>query len=169
MEGEAVPFPEKETKGIEGIGMHAFGAMAKVAILVHENSQECRIIRTLAKLCECKPRKENTCTICGGGDTMSKPFQKVVFTFGAINDIYPEDFFSDAYKFSFSKEATCELAKSVFSSFYTQDDSRCYWNQLLRGQACGCPDNSEIRTLVWTQRCSGMLSLSGSLLIVLLE
>jgi len=100
---------------------------------------------------------------------MSNPFQEVVFTFGATNDIYPEDFRDAnlfAIDFSIDKESTCEFADSVFSSFYTQDDSRCYWNQLLRGQACGCPDNSQIRTLIWTQRCAGILSLSGSLIII---
>ena len=36
----------------------------------------------------------------------------------------------------------------------------------MRGQICGCPNNSAIVALVWTQRCcSRILSLCGSLLI----
>ena len=98
---------------------------------------------------------------------MSNPFQELVLTFGAINDIHPKDFDPNELLFSSNRKSSCEVAESVFSSLYTQDDSRCYWNQLLRGQVCGCPDNSEIRALVWTQRCSGILSLSGSLLIIM--
>jgi hypothetical protein len=37
----------------------------------------------------------------------------------------------------------------------------------MRGDVCGCPDNSDIIALVWTQRCAGILSLSGSLLIIM--
>jgi hypothetical protein len=167
--GEAVPFPEKEITGIEGDDgdyvSQTCGTAANIAVVIPESSQECKWVRLASKLCGCKPRSENTCTLCGGGDIMTNPFQEVVFTFGATNDIYPEDF-RDFELFSTGRESTCEFAESVFSSFYTQDDSRCYWNQLLRGQACGCPDNSQIRTLVWTQRCSGILSLSGSLIII---
>ena len=111
--GEAVPFPEKEITGIEGVGLGydnpTCGVIASGALVVHENSQGCKWTRTLAKLCGCKPRSENTCTICGGGDIMTNPFQEVVFTFGATNDIYPEDFRDfELYEINFSieKEST---------------------------------------------------------------
>ena len=80
-------------------------------------------------------------TVTFNSNILSNPFQEVVFTFGAINAIYPEDFVPDEL-FSFIKtKSTCEVAESVYSSFYTQDDSKCYWNQLMHGQACGCPDS----------------------------
>jgi hypothetical protein len=128
--------------GLQGIGLEFLeqtcGSLAYIALVSHENSQDCRWLRMGAQLCEC-PRAENTCTICRGGDAMSNPIQELVFTFGAINDIYTKDFVRIS-----NRKSTCEVAESVFSSFYTQDDSRCYWNQLLRGQVCGCPDNSEL-------------------------
>ena len=166
-EGEEVPFPDKEITGTEGVGLDfvepTCGALASVALIVRENSQDCRWARTLAQLCDCKPRDENICTICGGGDIMSNPFQDVVFAFGPINSMYPEVFRGKTS----NRESSCEVAESSMASLYTQDDSWCYWNQLMRGQVCGCPDNSDIIVLVWTQRWSGILSLSGSLLIII--
>ena len=166
-EGEVVPFPEKEISGAEGVGLGfvnpTCGTIASLALIVRENSQDCRWARTLAQLCECKPRAENTCTICGGGDTMAKPFQDVIFAFGPINNMYPEVFRGETS----NRKSTCEVAESSMASLYTQDDDWCYWNQLMRGQVCGCPDNSAITVLVWTQRWSGILSLSGSLLIII--
>ena len=53
-----------------------------------------------------------------------------------------------------TKMTTCESAQIAMSAFYQQGESKCYWNQLLHGQACGCPDNSEIRTLGLTQHYS---------------
>ena len=159
--GDDVPFPEKE---IQGFSDAAYlleancGKIARLALLSHENSRTCRRYRGLAQLCGCKPRAENTCTLCKGGETMSNPFQKVLYTFGALE---LEEGFQDGNTYS-----SCEISESFFAYWYTEDDSLCYWNQLMRGQTCGCPDNSEIEALVWTQRSSGILSLSGSLLII---
>ena len=86
---------------------------------------------------------------------MSNPLQELVFTFGAINDIYPKEFRDGHY----SRKPTCEFAELVFSSFYTEDDSRCYWNQLLRGQVCGCPDNSETNSCLDTTLLGNSLSI----------
>ena len=138
--------------------------ISRASLSVHENTQICRLARQLGKLCGCKSQKENACSICGGGDVMSNPFQKIVFNFDAINNIYPAELGNELDVFK-DREITCEVADSHMAFVYTQDDSWCYWNQLVRGQICGCPDNSAIVALVWTQRCSGILSLSGSLLI----
>ena len=83
----------------------------------------------------------------------------MLYTFGALE---LEEGFQDGNTYS-----SCEISESFFAYWYTEDDSLCYWNQLMRGQTCGCPDNSEIEALVWTQRSSGILSLSGSLLIIM--
>ena len=165
--GETVPKPEKVIKGLDVLGLgflkQTCDAMQGVALLVHEKTPSCKFARTMAQLCDCNPREENTCTICGSGADMTNPFKEVVFVFGPINNIYPEVFQGE----SRSRLSTCEIAQSAMASLYTQDDSWCYWNQLMRGQFCGCPDNSDIIALVWTQRCSGILSLSGSLLIII--
>ena len=168
--GDEVPFPEQELKGLEledggtaDLLEHTCGALSKAALNQPDNSQACIQARRLAHLCGCKPRAENTCTLCAGGDIMSNPFQELQVYFGAVGSIMPEKFKeSTPYLYS-----SCKLTESVFASLYTQDDSWCYWNQLVRGEICGCPDNSEIKALVWTQRSSGILSLSGSLLIIL--
>ena len=98
--------------------------------------------------------------ICAGGDKLRNPFQELLVTFGVVKNIYSEGFQE------VTPYASCTIIESVFAYWdTTQDDSFCYWNQLVRGQICGCPDNSEIKALVWTQRCSRILSLSGSLLI----
>jgi hypothetical protein len=166
--GEETPFPEKKIKGIDGFGFdyfeHTCGTISKVIVSVHKNSEKCRLASVFAQLCGCKPHVENACTICGGGDVMSNPFQEAIFNFGTSNSIYPEDF-PDGLYLSSDAKVTCEVADSAMASLLTQDESWCYWNQLVRGKLCGCPDNSAIVALVWTQRCSGILSLSGSLLI----
>jgi hypothetical protein len=163
--GEAVLRPEKELKGLLDFGDDLLepncGKFSSLTLLAHENSQICRRNRGLAHLCGCKPRVENQCTLCVGGATMSNPFEVLEFKFGAVDTIYPEGF-QDGNPY-----ASCELAESFLANWYTQDDSWCYWNQLVRGMACGCPDLSAIKALVWTQRCSGILSLSGSLLIIM--
>ena len=100
--------------------------------------------------------------ICAGGDKLRNPFQELLVTFGVVKNIYSEGFQE------VTPYASCTIIESVFAYWdTTQDDSFCYWNQLVRGQICGCPDNSEVKALVWTQRCSGILSplISGSLLI----
>jgi hypothetical protein len=97
--------------------------------------------------------------MCKGGALMDKPEKEFVVTVGA--EAIRELFLDDA-----TKLFTCGSAETALTSLYQQGDSKCYWNQLLHGQACGCPDNSEIITLGWTQRCSRILSLSGSLLII---
>jgi hypothetical protein len=140
--GEAVPFPEKETAGLIDFGANsACGSTASAAILFHENSQGCKWVRLSSKLCGCKPRSENTCTLCGGGDIMSNPFQEVVFTFGATNDIYPEDF-DEAFRFfSIERKSTCEFAESVFSSFYTQCCKECFRKGLPNRLGIGSTDS----------------------------
>ena len=100
--------------------------------------------------------------MCKGGDTMRKSGQKLEFTVGegAINEML--DVLGDVVRMT-----TCGTAENALSTHYQQDDRECYCNQLLYGVVCGCPDDSEIRTLGWTQHCSGILSLLGSLLIIL--
>jgi len=110
--GDEVAFPEKELKGFEGFPFLLepdCGKFSELTLLSPENSQECRRNRGMAQFCGCKPRAENTCTICKGGDAMSNPFQEVLFTFGAINDIYPKEFQFDGLPY-----ATCEIAASFF-------------------------------------------------------
>jgi hypothetical protein len=64
--GDKVPFPEEELKGLVGTWTYILepncGALARQALLVHENSLHCRGFRALAQLCRCKPRAENQCT-----------------------------------------------------------------------------------------------------------
>ena len=88
-----------------------------------------------------------SCTMCEGGARMSKPKELLV------ND-----------------DITCELSESMFAYFHDQNDKECYENQLVNGNTCGCPatfDASEIRTVVLTQRSAGILSLFGSLFIIM--
>ena len=76
--GEDVPFPKKEIKDFYDAAylLEAnCGKVSTLALLLHENSLTCRRTRGLAQLCGCKPRAENTCTLCRSGDTMSNPFQ----------------------------------------------------------------------------------------------
>ena len=90
---------------------------------------------------------------------MRNPFQEFQVALRAVRNSFPEGLQS------LDGGSPCEIIETYFAASYTQNDSWCYWNQLVRGQTCGCPDNSEIKALVWTQRSSAILSLSGSLLI----
>jgi hypothetical protein len=130
---------------------------------IPNDSESCRGSRSAFGVsCGC-PAFGNLCTMCKGGalmDTHDKEFI-VTVRLEAIHAL----FLDDAGDVS-TEMFTCGSAETALSALYQQDDSKCYWNQLLHGQACGCPDNSEIITLGWTQRCTGTLSLSGSLLII---
>jgi len=124
------------------------------------DSRSCHRARSgFGVTCGC-PVYGDPCTICKGGALMDKPNKEFVATVGA--EAIHELFLDAAGDVSF----TCGSAEKALSALYRQGESKCYWNQLLHGQACGCPDNSEIITLGWTQRGSGILSLSGSLLII---
>ena len=98
--GEAVPSLNKEIKEIDGLSLGFLqqnqncGAIAnETPNIFDEASLECKAMRTLAQLCECKPPAENACTLCGGGgDIMNNPFEEVMFTSREINDIYPKEF-----------------------------------------------------------------------------
>ena len=159
--------PEKEIQRhyLEGGGYGDFvepftcGALSSLALLSSETLQVCSWWRGMAHLCRCKPRAENICTLFAGGDAMRNPSQRVQFTFGAIKDSFATANWKE------TPESSCEWAESFFASLYKKDDSWCYWNQLVRGQTCGCPENSEIVALLWILCCSGTLSLCGSLFI----
>jgi hypothetical protein len=152
--GDEVPDPEKviQSLDLEGAGYLGYfdpftcGGLSSLALRTSETSLQCIYWRRMAHLCGCQPRAENICTLCAGGDTMRNPSQRVQFTFGAIKDS-----FATAELRSDNPESSCEWTESLFVQLYTQDDSWCYWNQLVRGRTCGCPDNSEIVALLWMQ------------------
>jgi hypothetical protein len=70
-----------------------------VSLSAHENSHYCRLARIFAQLCGCESQVESSCTICGGGDIMSNPFQEIAFNFGAINNIYPDKLGGENFTF----------------------------------------------------------------------
>ena len=84
---------------------------------------------------------------------MRNPFQEFQVALRAVRNSFPEGLQS------LDGGSPCEIIETYFAASYTQNDSWCYWNQLVRGQTCGCPDNSEIKALVWTQRSSAILSI----------
>ena len=108
-------------------------------------------------ICGC-PVYEDSCTMCKGGDKMGEPGQNAEMI-NAWNSWFSGEVGTKMF--------TCESAENALSFLYQQNDSKCYYNQLLHGQACGCPDNTESITLGWTQRCLGILSLFGSLIIIM--
>ena len=83
--------------------------------------------------------------MCKGGVLMDKPDKEFVVTVGAeaIHALL-----LDTVRDVGTKLFTCGSAETTaLSALYQQGESKCYWNQLLHVQACGCPDNSEITTL----------------------
>ena len=90
---------------------------------------------------------------------MRNPFQEFQVALRAVRNSFPEGLQS------LDGGSPCEIIETYFAASYTQNDSWCYWNQLVRGQTCGCPENSEIVALLWILCCSGTLSLCGSLFI----
>ena len=101
--------------------------------------------------------------MCGPGYAMSNPFHELQFNYGAAQRAY-KDF---PHQINFGIVASCELAESLATWLYEANDRVCFWNQLVRGPACGCPNISHIEALVWAQRFSGILSLTGGLLLIL--
>lgn len=161
--GEPVKFPQKTIVGAEGMGFdhieHTCGAFEQLAVLVDEKDRTCFSVRTLAKSCGCAVH-ENACSICQDGTTFSNPTGEYEWLFGTMS--FPDMDFK-------GRKFRCEFADSFMSVVLDADDSACYWNQLMRGTSCGCSGsiNTEVKSLVWTQRCSGLLSLIGSMAIII--
>jgi len=166
--GESVPYPDKEIVGMEGLGFDYIkptcGTFEKVVLVLDEKEPTCTSARLLAKVCGCAV-PETGCSICQAGDSLSNPFGQYQWAFGTVTTTLPE--LAETIDFN-DRKFRCELADSFLSVVYDNDDDVCYLNQLLRGSACGCSgsNTAKVVALVWTQRCSGFLSLVGSLLIV---
>lgn len=165
--GEAVPYPDKYIYGLENIGIDFLGdytcrAIEDLIRSLHETSQTCTSGRLVSKACGCKPVSDNACSFCGAGNTMNNPYKEVVFNFGSTGAFFEglRESIDVAGKY------TCEVSDSAFSYSYSEDDNWCYWNHLMRGDACGCDDTRDAKALIWTQRCSAVLSLFGSVFII---
>lgn len=164
--GEDVPFPDKYISGIDGNGFdyleHTCGTIATTILAVDESTEICKSARILSHLCGCKPATKTVCTICGDGQAMGNPLHKLRFNYGAQQRAYQ----GFPRQLDFGIMASCELGESFAAWLFEEGSEDCYWNQLVRGPACGCPNTSYIEALVWSQRCSGILSLIGGLLLI---
>jgi hypothetical protein len=157
--GERVPNPERNISGLEGVGFdfleHNCGVFEEFALNVDLNSAICKTTHSLGKVCGCAVR-ENSCSICGSGNEMTKPQAESVWSINL--QFFPNDFTAT---FEANRPFTCEIVDTTLSYWSPADSDRCYWNQLTKGHACGCNGASSrpIKTLLWTQRCSGIISL----------
>ena len=166
--GEAVPYPDKIIVGMEGLGFDQLeptcGVLDQASAGLSEKDPACPTARVIAKMCGCNV-PENACAICEPGKSLSNPLHEYEWAFGTITDSFPQ--LVETINLN-EREFTCELADSFLSAAYNNRDAFCYFNQLIRGTACGCGGSNSIKVgaLVWTQRCSGILSLMGSLAII---
>lgn len=165
--GEPVAYPDKYISGVEGMGFdnieHTCGTFEKLALLIDEKDPTCKSVQTLAKVCGCAV-PENSCSICQDGASFDNPLGEYVWTYGTIFlSSAPEGVDFNNRKFS------CKIADSFLSAIRDSDAPDCYWNQLMRGTSCGCSGsiNWKAKGLMWTQRCSGILSLIGLLTIII--
>lgn len=169
--GESVAYPNKEIVGMEGLGFDYVeprcGTFEQGALYADKSDGLCSAARTLAKVCGCNAR-ETSCSICEAGTSMTNPFGEFQWAFGSLSDSL--DSLQGLYETidTSDRKFTCELGDSYLSSLYDNEDDFCYWNQLIRGTACGCSgsNSTKVAALVWTQRCSGLLSLTGSFAII---
>jgi hypothetical protein len=155
--GEEVPNPERNISGIEGLGYdyieHNCGILADAASNTDLNSDFCKSTQLLGKLCGCAVKK-NACSICGDGNSLTKPLATSIWAVGkteAEMDI----------AFDVNGLFSCEIVDSTFSALYQTDDDYCYYIHLTKGVGCGCEGtgNNQVIALIWTQRFSGFLSL----------
>lgn len=169
--GEPVAYPDKQIVGIEGLGFDFLeptcGTFDLAVTVTDETDSSCSSARLLAKICGCTV-PTTSCSICEAGvSSLSNPLDEYQWAFGSITDSFSL-FFTETIDLN-DREFRCELADSFISAVYDQSDDFCYYNQLIRGTACGCnggSNNTKVIALVWAQRCSGILSLLGSLAII---
>ena len=168
--GESVPDPNKRIEGISGYGFdyveHTCGAMEAAARTVDARSQICDTALILSKACGCTVPQDQ-CSICRSGQ-MAKPHAILKFAFGAENKIMREFSGGEDQQIVdlFNRPSSCEVGDSFLAHVFVDDEFGCYWNQFLRGHACGCPYDPQVDVVLWLQRGSGLLSLAGSLLII---
>lgn len=166
---EAVAYPDKELTGLKGKGFDYIeptcGTIDRAVVLLDEKDILCRSAQTNAKLCGCTSIPETSCSLCELGDTPANPYGQYQWVFGSLSETLQTDIEVSEGTYS------CEAGDSFLSAIYDRDDEFCYFNQLVRGSACGCSHgglHKKVVALEWTQRCSGILSLIGSLAIILL-
>lgn len=165
--GEPVPYPDKRVVGMQGMGYDYLeptcGVFEQAARIGDENDLGCSSARILARVCGCAV-PEMACTLCENGD-LPHPFREYLWAFGTVADSFPQ--FYETVDFR-ERKFRCEMADTFLSAAYKDGDDFCYFNQLIRGTGCGCegPINTKVIALVWCQRCSGLLSLVGSLTII---
>lgn len=161
-------YPDKMIVGMDGFGYDYLeprcGSLDEAAKFNDQSDVACFSARILAKVCGCA-MPETSCSMCeAAGDTVSNPHGEYRWTFGNIQESFPEIHES----IDIERRFRCEMADSFLSAVYDNGNDFCYFNQVIRGTACGChgSQSSRVIALVWSQRCSGLLSLFGSLLII---
>lgn len=160
--GEPPPFLDLKVE--EAGGGRTCGVIDNITRALPKESELCATMQLVRKYCGCEPARENSCNLCRGDADMAKPTNKVIFNYGATGDLFDVESIEDI---DVGNEYSCALADSAYSALYSENDDWCYWNQLMRGEVCGCSDTSESQALLWTQRFSGSLSLVGSLVIAI--
>lgn len=157
--GESVRYPERNISGLDGLGSGFVepncAAIEQAAALYDVNSILCTTVKAIAKLCGCAGRP-NACSICGAGNTMTKPHAKSSWAIGKTGvNILPALTVDVDYPFS------CEIADSALSYWADTDDNMCFYAHLTKGTSCGCegPSQMKVKALVWTQQCVGLISL----------
>jgi hypothetical protein len=158
--GEKVPYPDRNLSGLDGLGFdflqHQCGILEAFVSKTDLNSKFCRTVQVIGKMCGCSVQ-EQACNICGEG-TMTNPLAELTWAVGNAGTKVPDFLVS----LTPNQLLTCEVADSSLSLWYDESNTFCYWARLNKGNACGCEGTSTsvlIQTMIWTQFCSGFLSL----------
>lgn len=158
--GESVPYPERNVSGIDGLGFdyveHNCAAMEYAITFSDVTSVTCKTAQVIGKLCGCAV-KQNACSICGAGNTMTKPLALSSWALGNSVNFLPDL----AATIDADQPFTCELVDSTLSYWYEMDHNICFYIHLTKGSSCGCEGSSkrQVKAVIWTQRCIGCISL----------
>jgi len=169
--GEDVIFPDKTIQDLESAGVnfsgHTCGTLDQMARSFNESNEICSNIRIVSKMCGCQV-PENSCSVCSKNAVMKNPNAEIFWTYyGSLSDVLPQLTGGDLTEsFDTNLKLSCEAADSLLAHAFNQDDFICNSGHLFRGTNCGCPPDSDVIAILWSQRCSGGLSLAGSLFII---
>ena len=178
--GEPVPYPERIIPGLDDLDVSAFagmpgfditwwsqsekkcGTIERSIALLDRSSSVCIFTQAFSKLCGCAP-KTNACSLCGDGNSMTKPFAEAEWTSGKkLQEILSGVVSAEsASAVDYDRMYSCEIVDSAITSWAEASDGMCFYEHLIRGDFCGCDGTSTrgVKAIIYLQRCSGALSL----------